>query len=457
MSTYEFTDGYPSGDAARAALDDAAYQRALVAYRFWYPTVSTEGIFNGNRLAGIEDNVAIGVASTGPRQVGFTLNSDTPYAAGVLDLTDGPMAIELPPGAFIGLVDDHHQRWIMDMGIPGPDAGKGGTHVVLPPGFDGEKPAGAFVGRSSSFKALIALRALPIGGDLPNAVAALTGVKIHRLGDEGTPLAFVDTTERELESTCLAWEDNLEFWRVLHQVLEAEPTVEEYRPMHGLLAGLGIGKGAEFAPDERMTAILERAARDGRDQMLVSAFASERADRVAWSDRHWEWVGLIPGNADFETPAGLDLEARDRWFAQAIVASPAMFRRHEGTGSLYWLAVRDGDGAYLDGGRNYRLEVPTPVPGKLFWSLTIYDAQTRSQVQTDQDKAALRSLFELHDLDPGAESVELFVGPDAPEGAVDRWIKTTAGRGWFAYVRIYGPEAPAFDGSWKLADFVAVD
>jgi hypothetical protein len=408
MPTYEFTDGYPGGDTARAALDDAAYQRALIAYRFWYPTVSNEGIFNGNCQAGIEDNVAIGARPGRDR-------------------------------------------------IPGPDRGKGGTHIVLPPDFDGEEPSGAFVERSASFKALIALRALPLGGDLAKATEALTTVKIHRLGDEGAPLSFVDTTERELESTCLAWEDNLEFWRVLHRVLEAEPTVEEYRPMHGLLAGLGIGKGEEFAPDERMTAILERAARDGRDQMLVSAFASERADRVAWSDRHWEWVGLVPGNADFETPAGLDLGARDRWFAQAIVASPAMFRRQEGAGSLYWLATRDGDGAYLDGGRNYRLEIPTPVPGKLFWSLTVYDAQTRSQVQTDQDKAALRSLFELSDLDPGAESVELFVGPDAPDAGADRWIKTTAGRGWFAYVRIYGPEAPAFDGSWKLADFVAAD
>jgi hypothetical protein len=190
--------------------------------------------------------------------------------------------------------------------------------------------------------------------------------------------------------------------------------------------------------------------------MLVSAFASERTDRIAWSDRRWEWVGLVPENADFETPAGPDLEARDRWFAQAIVASPAMFRRQEGAGSLYWLAARDGDGAFLDGGRYYRLEVPTPVPGKLFWSLTIYDAQTRSQVQTDQDKAALRSLFELRDLDPDGTSVSLFVGPDEPDGAAGRWIKTTAGRGWFAYLRIYGPEAPAFDGSWKLADFAPV-
>ena len=38
----------------------------------------------------------------------------------------------------------------------------------------------------------------------------------------------------------------------------------------------------------------------------------------------------------------------------------------------------------------YKLTVPLPVPGKLFWSVTVYDAQTRSQVQTDEDNAALR-------------------------------------------------------------------
>src|SRR5262249_60005849 len=90
---------------------------------------------------------------------------------------------------------------------------------------------------------------------------------------------------------------------------------------------------------------------------------------------------------------GSDREAPDRWFVQAIVTSPAMFNRAAGAGSLYWLAARDSTGAFLDGGKTYKLTIPQPVPGKLFWSVTVYDAQTRSQVQTDQDKAALRSLF----------------------------------------------------------------
>jgi len=118
---------------------------------------------------------------------------------------------------------------------------------------------------------------------------------------------------------------------------------------------------------------------------------------------------------------------------------------------LYWLGARDASGAFLDGGKNYKLTIPQPVPGKLFWSVTLYDAQTRSDVQTDQDNAALRSLFELKDIDT-SKPVDLYFGPTAPKDGEGRWIKTQSGRGWFSYIRIYGPTQPAFDGSWKPND-----
>jgi hypothetical protein len=47
-----------------------------------------------------------------------------------------------------------------------------------------------------------------------------------------------------------------------------------------------------------------------------------------------------------------------------------MGRRRIGAGSIYFAGFRDGDGAYLDGGKTYKLTVPGPVPGKLFWSAT---------------------------------------------------------------------------------------
>lgn len=456
-SSNGFVNGYPTAETAQKIQDDSDFQRAVTAYRFWYPAVSAEGIFNGNREVGIQDNQAIGIASTGPRQVGFTLNSDTPYGSAVLDLHEGPMVIEMPAGPFIGLVDDRYQGWITDMGLPGPDAGHGGRYLILPPDYKGAVPAGYHVGRSTSFVVLAAVRSMPVGGDADRALQALRTIKVHPL-NSNRMLTFVDTTTTKMDSTSLRWEDNLQFWQVLAKIIDTEPAVPGWQAMYGELAAVGIEKGRPFSPDARMKDILTRAAKTGRDQMLVSAFASTRPDRLAWPDRKWEWVGLVSDNGDFRSPGGYDMEARDRWYAQAIVASPAMFRRNAGAGSLYWLGLRDNTGVYLDGGRNYRLVIPMPVPDKLFWSVTVYDARTRSQVQTDQDKAALRSLFELKDVAAtGSGPVTLYFGPTPPSGSNEgRWIRTVPGRGWFAYIRIYGPEQAAFDGSWKPGDFEQV-
>ena len=81
----------------------------------------------------------------------------------------------------IALADDHHQRWIIDMGLPGPDAGKGGKHRLLPPGYKGDVPAGHYVGRSSSFKVLVAIRSLPVKGDVKGAIEGLRSIKIYPL------------------------------------------------------------------------------------------------------------------------------------------------------------------------------------------------------------------------------------------------------------------------------------
>jgi hypothetical protein len=449
-----FHHGFPTRETSERAHDDADFERAVTAYRFWYPTVSAEAIFEGLRNAGIKDNQALMIQETHPHHVLFTANSDTPYGCCTLDLRDGPFVIEIPPGPLIGLVDDHHQGWILDMGMPGPAGDRGGKHLVVPPGYNGQTPAGSFAGESTTYKVMAAIRSLPIGGDVKGAMDRLRAVKVFPLSTASRPkpLKVIDISARPLEGSCLRWEDNLEFWRKLHEVIDDEPLAPHFLPMYGQLAALGIGKGKPFAPDPRMRRILERAAKAGRNELLVSAFDSDRADRRAWSDRKWEWVGLTPGSAQFETSSGMDLEARDRWFAQAIVTSPAMFRRTQGAGSLYWLGCRDARDDYLDGGKSYRLSVELPVPGALFWSVTVYDAATRSEIQTPQERAALRSLFELKDTG-GSKAIDLFFGPTAPSGQEERWIRTSPGKGWFSYFRIYGPQPPAFDGSWKPGDF----
>jgi len=452
----EFEAGFPAARSAGQAQREQDLRRALEAYHFFYPTVSMAGIVRGTRASGAADNEAAMMLMARPHHRGFTLNSDTPYASGVLDLRrSGPMVVELPPGALVGQVNDHHQRWVMDLGLPSPAAGQGGRHLILPPGWTEPVPDGYLAARCDTWVGLLAMRALPLHGDLDKAVSLLTSVQVYPL-DRGRGVhgySYLDRTSQGSDISCLDFEDNLEYWRVLHEVIDTEPAIEEMRPMLGTLAELGIEQGRPFEPTAEAIDVLTRAARQGRDEMLVSAFASRRPDRAVWPDRSWEWVGLRPENGAFERSGSLDVEARDRWFAQATVSSPAMFRRAVGAGSLYWLAHRDHAGAYLDGGRGYRLTVPSPVPASLFWSVTCYDAQTRSEVVADQGQAALRSLFE--DLDGNAAgNVEMYFGPNMPPGADGRWIQTVPGRGWFCYFRIYGPDYEAFDGSWRPGDLM---
>lgn len=454
---YEFVNGYPTEATVKKAYDDADLNRAIQAYKFFYPTVSGEGLIRGNDAIGIKPNKVFGTLDTKPQQVGFTLNSDTPYAPVLVDLSQGPVVVDIPAGPLIVVAMDVNQRWVADMGLPGPDAGKGGKHIILPPGYNGTVPSGYHVWKASSNNLTVGVRSLPIGGDVKGAMARLKTVKIHPLNQAAgwTEPTWLELSGKPQNTTPLDWENSIKYWEVLHDVIEREPAYSGYHPYYGELAVLGIAKGKPFNPDERMKGILEKAAKIANAQMRVQSFADRREDRVVWKDRKWEWAGLRSENGDFDTPNYTDLDAREVWFYQAIGASPAMFRRGAGAGSVYWLGTHDASGQYLDGGKNYKLTIPLPVPAKLFWSVTVYDTDTRSQVATDLNSAALRSMFELKDL-AGAKTVDLYFGPVAPAGKEKQWIKTIPNKGWFVYFRAYGPEAAAFDGAWKPGDFEEV-
>ncbi|MDO9412292.1 MAG: DUF1254 domain-containing protein [Pseudolabrys sp.] len=449
---YEFKGGYPTPETVKRAYEDADLARAIQAYKFFYPTVSFEGTWRGNLKEGAVVNSVFPLLEGSPNQIVFTPNSDTPYAGLPLDLSKGPIVIDIPPGPIMGAANDLNQRWVSDLGLPGPDAGKGGKHLLIGPEFKGNIPAGYFAARATTNRVLVLIRAIPPGGDNNKANALIQTVKAYPLSKTA---GWKEPTWKRLpggDFTPLRWETNFQYWQVLKDIIDLEPAYEAYRSYYGELAGLGIVKDQPFAPDERMTGILEKAAAMANAQMRVQSFADRRADRVAWKDRKWEWATLRPENGTFDLPTYKDLDARAKWFYQAQVESPAMFRRSAGAGSLYWLGTRDRSGAYLDGGRMYKLTVPQPAPAKLFWSVTVYDARTRSEIATDQGHAALRSLFELKDVSKTGD-VELYFGPTAPPGKEKQWIKTIPDQGWFVYFRIYGPEQAAFDGSWKPGDF----
>jgi hypothetical protein len=399
--------------------------------------------------------------AAGPNIEILTPNSDTPYAAAILDLKSrGPMVIEMPPGNFIGLIDDHNYRWIIDMGNNGPDKGHGGKYLILPPGYNETVPSGYNVGKSQTWKATVAIRSVPADGNKSKALEAFDNIKIYPLSDASKPstFQFVDVTNQTVHNKLLDWEGNLEYWKQLKRVIDAETSPVEFRPMYGMLQSLGIEKGKPFNPDARMTAILQKAIDIAQAELKVNSFASREPERLAWNDGNWEWTPLREFNnttKDLGLASFLDLQAMDNWFYQAFGATPSIGKREPGGGSLYYLGLRDNTSAYLDGGKTYRLNVPGPVPGKLFWSVTVYDVGTRSEVVTEQNKAAIGSINDKPQANPDG-SYDIYFGPKAPQGKEHQWIQTIPGKGWFTYFRIYGPEAPVFDGTWRLNNIVEV-
>jgi hypothetical protein len=84
--------------------------------------------------------------------------------------------------------------------------------------------------------------------------------------------------------------------------------------------------------------------------------------------------------------------------------------------------------AYLDGGQNYRLRLPAGIPAKNFWSVTVYDTETRSLLQNGQPKPSISSAFDQPEVNPD-DSVDIYFGPAAPEGKEKNWIRDGARTG----------------------------
>ena len=125
-----------------------------------------------------------------------------------------------------------------------------------------------------------------------------------------------------------------------------------------------------------------------------------------------------------------------------------------GVGSQYLGTYKDASGAYLDGGQNYRLRLPAGIPAKDFWSVTVYDAETRSLLQNGQPKPSI-STYDQPDVNPDG-SVDISFGPGAPKGKEKNWVRTVPGKGFFVWVRLYGPLEPFFEQAWRPDDIVKV-
>lgn len=229
-----------------------------------------------------------------------------------------------------------------------------------------------------------------------------------------------------------------------------EPVHERDRMMMGMLQPLGIEKGRPFNPTDRQKRILVDAAQAGEVMARAIAYQKRFAGAKVWPSRHWE-ISLFLAETDQESAHHTQLDERTSWFYEAVGVSVGMMGRSVGVGQVYLEAAKDSQGRWLDGGRTYRLSVPKDAPVAQFWSVTVYDNETRCFVKSgvSPDRSSRDAVVKNAD-----GSVDLAFGPTCPAGVPEsNWIKTLPGRGWFSYFRLYGPTGAYFDRSWELPDF----
>jgi hypothetical protein len=411
----------------------------------------------GNAKIGADKSNLVVISSQllNSKSLYLTANTSTIYAQAFLDTEiDGPTVIEIPPGQ-LGMIDDSWFRYVADLGVIGPDKGKGGKYLVLPPGYKGDVPSGYFVVRPKTFWSWAFVRGSIAKGLEPAVEMMKSKLKVYPLAQAKNPpkMELIDISGKSYNTIS---PNDFGFFEDLNQVIQKEPIDSLDPETRGLVASIGIVKGKPFKPDARMKKLLTEAVAIGNATARVLLFEPREKSYYFYPDSDSSWVMAFAGkDVFFEVDGARNLDARSSFYYSYTVVTPAMAATVLGKGSDYAVAFQDSKKQPLDGGKNYKLHLPANVPVANFWAVTMYDTQTRSQLQTSNPYPSLGS--QTKGLKKNADgSYDLYFGPKPPTGKKSNWLETVPGKGWFTILRMYGPLKPWVDKTWRPSEIELV-
>jgi hypothetical protein len=494
LGTLDFKDGAPSAATVAKVYDSLDYVRGVDAFMNSFSGASAYAIREGFHSIGAQDNtVVIFSELMDSNSLFLTANADTIYTVATLDLTKGPLVVEVPPMA-LGTIDDMWFGWIIDIGFPGPDRGEGGKYLFVPPGYDGPLPDSGFnVAWSRTTHILYAVRAFIDNNDPKPAVAAIKkslkiypytpgglgtsiatalGGKVRLAGNPPVPpTKFVEASGKSFNTIP---PNDFSYFEMVNELVQMEPATSFNPERSGQLAAIGIVKGKPFKPDDRMKKILTDAVAVGNAAGRALNWRS--SEYPGWSYYPGSmWANMLwEGGYNFETPPPMitregfkplpptgarTLNSRTAFFYAYTMDSPGMIMRLPNVGSQYLMGFVDADKNLFDGGKTYKVTLPKDIPAGKFWSFTVYDNQTRSMLQTPQrfPRAGSQS-YPSPAAEPGADgAATVYFSPKQPEGVKrGNWIQTMPEKGWWVILRFYSPKEPFFTKKWRPSEIAVV-
>jgi hypothetical protein len=388
----------------------------------------------------------------------LTPNPDSIYFMPFFNTKDtGPVVLEVPPadeGSITGSVDDCWQTAIEDVGPAGVDKGKGGKYLILPPGYKDKPPAGYIPLQAYNYEGYALLRSIlksKSEADVAKAVAYGKRIKLYPLSQAAHPPAtqFVDAIDVVYDAN-IPWD--LRYFESLNRMVQNEPWLTRDKAMIDQLKSIGIEKGKPFNPDAKMQETLKDAVREAH-AWLADKYENSYFPPPYYEGGHWH----VPVSHDvieglqtfFANPDKYPVDSRGVAYTVGFFSA-----KHMGAGQFYLMTFRDKDGNGLEGGSTYRVAVPPNAPVRQYWSATAYDRDTHALIRNMQ--WASRS-SQTPGLQKNADgSVEIYFGPKAPAGKESNWVPTSADGKFEVLFRLYGPEKPLFDKTWKLPDIEKV-
>jgi hypothetical protein len=458
-----YIESYPLKADISTLKQELFFERGVQAYLWALPVLNMYGMKEGSeKVFGKGYNILpIFKERLNARTLITTPNYDVVCALGYLDLKeDGPLVVEVPAG-LQGILDDFRQRpirsegqiegrdWAGDVGVAGPDHGKGGKYLILPPDYKGPVPSGFYAYRSGTYGVFVFWRGFfkdPM--QLREPVKLMEQTRIYPLGGQASarPMQFPDASARP--ANMLYPQDGNAF-EMLSRVIDHEYVDSSDMEMRGVLAGIGIIKDRSFTPDAATRDLLDKAARTASRLSHAIAYQPSAmvSNGVYYPNRRW--IDPFPGNATFTGDTYNIIDARTAYFTYGFSASPGMAANMENVGAKYAAAYVDADGNFLRGGQDYVLHLPPNIPAAAFWSVTAYDPITGAGLDNGQPFPSLNTMDRPIENSDG--STDIYFGPKSP-GAGKNWIATMPGRGWFTILRLYGPTKAFFEQTWKPDD-----